>query len=70
MAILSTYKVSGNSAAFKFVSAGNMKSDAEMHMHNVTFTFVDANTVKETWVSYKDGKPMGAAEEFIHKRKK
>lgn len=62
-------KASGNIAAFKFVSAGNLKSENDMHMHNVTFTFVDANTLKETWVSYKDGKPTGAAEEFVHKRK-
>ncbi len=63
-------KVSGNSAAFKFVSAGNMKSDAAMHMHNVTFTFVDSDTLKEKWVSYKDGKPAGAADEWVLKRKK
>jgi hypothetical protein len=63
-------KVSGNSIAFKFLSAGNMKSEAAMHMHNVTFTFVDADTVKEKWVSYKDGKPVGGTEEFVHKRKK
>lgn len=63
-------KATGNTAAFKFVSAGNLKSENDMYMHNVTFTFVDANTLKETWVSYKDGKPTGGTEEFVHKRKK
>ena len=47
-----------------------MESDADMHMHNVTFTFVDADTLKEKWVSYKDGKPAGAAVEWVVKRKK
>jgi hypothetical protein len=63
-------KVSGNSTAFKFVSAGNMKSEADMHMRTVTFTFVDSDTLKEKWITYKDGKPMGGPQEFVHKRKK
>ena len=63
-------KVSGNSVAFTYVDAGNMKTKDDMHMHNVTFTFVDSDTVKESWISFKDGKPTGGAEEFVHKRKK
>ena len=32
-------KADGNKVAFAFVGATNMKSDKDMHMHNVTFTF-------------------------------
>ena len=63
-------KVSGNSVAFTYVDAGNMKTKDDMHMHNVTFTFIDSDTLKESWISFKDGKPAGPADEFIHKRKK
>ncbi len=63
-------KLTDNSTAFKFVSLGNMKSDADSHMHNVTYTFVDADTLLEKWSSYKDGKTDGAADEWVVNRKK
>jgi hypothetical protein len=55
--------------AFKFTSGTNMKSDKEMHMHNVTFTFVDKDTLKAEWASYADGKESATAV-FDVKRKK
>jgi hypothetical protein len=52
-------KGSGNSVAFKFTRATNMKSDKDMHMHNVTYTFIDKDHLKSEWVNYNDGKPAG-----------
>jgi hypothetical protein len=54
---------------FKFTGAGNMKSEKEMHMHSVTFTFVDKDTLKAEWTHYKDGKDAGTVA-FDMKRKK
>jgi hypothetical protein len=54
---------------FKFDHATNMKSDKDMHMHDVTFTFVDKDTLKAEWTHYTDGKPAGTAV-FDFKRKK
>ena len=46
-----------------------MKSDKDMHMHNVTFTFVDKDTLKTEWTHYMDGKATGTMV-FELKRKK
>jgi hypothetical protein len=62
-------KSDGNKVAFKFVSATNMKSDKDMHMHDVVFTFIDQDTLKTEWTNYNDGKPAGTAV-FNLKRKK
>ena|SRR5437660_980933 len=62
-------KLDGNKVAFKFTSASNMKSDKDMHMHEVTYTFVDKDTLKSEWTHYKDGKAAGTAV-FEMKRKK
>ncbi len=59
----------GNVVAFKFINADNMASDQDMHMHNVTYTFVDKDTVKADWTMYVKGKP-GATVTFNMKRKK
>jgi hypothetical protein len=52
-------KSSENKIAFKFTHATNMKSDKDMHMHDVTYTFVDKDTFKAEWTHYKDGKDAG-----------
>jgi hypothetical protein len=52
-------KAAGNAVEFKFTHASNMKSDKDMHMHNVTYTFVDKNNLKTEWTNYNDGKPAG-----------
>jgi len=62
-------KSDGNKVVFKFVSASNMKSDKDMHMHEVVFTFIDKDTLKTEWTNYNDGKPAGT-EVFDLKRKK
>jgi hypothetical protein len=55
--------------AFEFVKATNLKSDKDMYMHNVTFTFVDKDTLKAEWTNYNEGKNAGTAV-FEMKRKK
>jgi hypothetical protein len=62
-------KGDGNTVAFKFARATNLKSDKEMHMHDVTFTFVDKDTLKTEWVNFNEGKP-GERVVFELKRKK
>ena len=62
-------KDEGNKVHFKFVGATNMKSDKDMHMHEVVFTFIDKDTLKTEWTNYNDGKPAGNAV-FNLKRKK
>ncbi len=62
-------KVNGKDVAFKFVRCGNMKSADESHMHSVTYTFVDNDTLRTTWVNYDKGKPAGTVV-FEYKRKK
>jgi hypothetical protein len=58
-----------NKVAFEFTGASNMESDKDMHMHSVTFTFVDPDTLHTEWTSYVDGKKAGTAT-FELKRKK
>lgn len=62
-------KAGENKVAFEFVKATNMKSDKDMHMHNVTFTFVDKDNLVTEWTNYNDGKEAGKAV-FRLKRKK
>jgi hypothetical protein len=62
-------KAGDNKVAFQFVKATNLKSDKDMHMRNVTFTFVDNDTLKTEWTNYDDGKEAGKAV-FELKRKK
>ena len=64
-----TPKAGDNKVAFEFVKATNMKSDKDMHMHSVTFTFVDKDTLKTEWTNYNEGKEAGKAV-FELKRKK
>jgi hypothetical protein len=62
-------KAGENKVAFEFVKATNLKSDKDMHMHSVTFTFVDQDTLKTEWTNYDNGKESGKSV-FELKRKK
>jgi hypothetical protein len=62
-------KIEGNKVPFTFVKATNLKSDKDLYMHDVTFTFVDKDTVKAEWTSFADGKSSGT-HVFEMKRKK
>jgi hypothetical protein len=59
----------GKKLAFKFTGAGNLKSEKDQHMHDVTIEFVDDDHIKSTWTLYQDGKPVEKAT-FDLKRKK
>jgi hypothetical protein len=49
---------------------GDNKLEAETHMHQVTFTFVDPDHLKTEWVLYKSGKPDSThAFELTRKKK-
>jgi hypothetical protein len=50
----------GKDVAFKFVRATNLKSADDMHMHDVTYTFVDHDTLRSRWTHYHGGKPSGS----------
>jgi hypothetical protein len=59
----------GNQVAFRFVRVSNLKSPNDMHMHDVTYTFVDSDTLQAEWTHYHDAKPAGKVV-FELKRKK
>jgi hypothetical protein len=54
--------------AFKFTGAGNLKSDKDPHMHDMTLEILGDDHIKATWTMYKDGKPTETAV-FDMKRK-
>lgn len=62
-------KAGDKKVAFEFVKATNLKSDKDMYMHDVTFTFVDKDNLKTEWTNFNDGKEAGKAV-FTLKRKK
>ena len=62
-------KPGDNKIAFAFVKVTNLKSDKDMYMRSVTFTFVDKDTIRTEWTHFKDGKESGRAT-FELKRKK
>lgn len=47
--------------AFGFVSASNMQSKNDVHMHEMTLVVRDKNHIESTWEGWKDGKPDHAA---------
>ena len=49
-------KADSNKVPFAFVNASNMKSDKDPHMHNVTYTFVDKDTLRSEWTLFDEGK--------------
>jgi hypothetical protein len=54
-------KAGDNKVAFEFVKATNLKSDKDMYMRSVTFTFVNKDTLKTEWTNYHEGKEAGRA---------
>jgi hypothetical protein len=60
----------GKKLTFKFVSAGNLKSDKEAHMHDMTLDVIDDNHIKATWTMYADGKATGTTSIDLTRKKK
>lgn len=46
----------GNKMRFVFERGDNMKF-ADLHIHDLTITFLDPNHIIQEWEAYKDGKP-------------
>jgi hypothetical protein len=53
------FKDGDKALKFTFVDATNLADKKAMHMHNVAFTFHDANHMRTEWVNYDAGKPAG-----------
>jgi hypothetical protein len=53
---------------FQFTGVSNAKSEMDMHMHNVSYTFTDKNTLRADWTLYRDGK-QATVVSFALKRK-
>jgi hypothetical protein len=64
-----TPKAGDNKVTFEFVKATNLKTDKDMYMRSVAFTFVDKDTLRTEWTLFKDGKES-AKSVFELKRKK
>jgi len=48
---------------------GNMKSENEIHVHNLVITFVSADHIIQEWSAYKEGKELGPANKMDLYRK-
>jgi hypothetical protein len=62
-------KAGSDAFEFHFAGCSNMKSDKDMHMHDVAYTFIDKDTVRAVWTNYNGGK-KGETATFELKRKK
>jgi hypothetical protein len=51
-----TPKANDDKVAFEFVKATNLKSDKDMYMRSVTFSFTSKDTFRAEWTMFKDGK--------------
>jgi hypothetical protein len=54
-------KSDGNKFTFKFLGGSNMKSENDSHMHEVTYTLIDKDTLKSEWTHFDQGKATGTA---------
>jgi hypothetical protein len=55
---------------FKCQESDNREIEGEDHMHQATFTFVDADHLKTEWVLYKEGKPDSTHSFELTRKKK
>ena len=62
-------KSDGNTLVFTMTKPQGISSEKETHMHQLTLTRVDKDTLRQEWLSYSDGKP-DAPHVFTAKRVK
>jgi len=55
---------------FKFTGAGNLKSENDPHMHDMTLEILGEDHAKAIWTLYKDGKPAWTATLDMTRKKK
>ncbi len=53
-----TYSPETKTLTFDFVSATNLKSPNDGHMHHAVYTFVDRDHLKQVWTFQKDRKEV------------
>lgn len=51
-----SFDPASNKISFDFVSAGNLSSPADGHMHSVQISFIGPDAFNSDWTFYKDGK--------------
>ena len=56
--VLGIKKSDGSTIEFDLIDGTNMDASKDMHMHSATFTFLDDNTMTQTWTPYQGGKPL------------
>ena len=54
-----TFREGDNQLTFKFLDATNLPDNKAMHMHDLTFTFKDADHFQQEWTDYAGGQPAG-----------
>ena len=52
-------QASGNSISFEFVSATNMKTPDDAHIHKMALTIEGADRIKTVWTMHRDGQAAG-----------
>ena len=53
---------------FEMVEAQGITSPDESHMHALTLTLKDKNTLQQDWVNYDKGKPAQTVSFVLHKK--
>ena len=61
---------SANKLSFKFTGAGNLKSEKDPHMHDMTLEILGDDHVKATWTMYRDGQAADTATLDLTRKKK
>jgi hypothetical protein len=58
--------------AFKFDGGTNLKPEKDMHIHEGSIKWIDADTIEWSWQAYMDGKPNDGhkiTEKLVRKKK-
>jgi hypothetical protein len=54
---------------FMFSGGNNIPNpDQDMHMHEASYTFIDADHIRATWTMYNQGEPAGQAVIDLHRK--